>query len=142
MSLNIGRHENHINSTFVFDLKQLAAFVLALFILLQPFSKMSIYIFFKINQDQIAKTLCVKKNIKNNTCKGKCHLKKQLQETEKGDQTPEDQKEKFEVQFFCHQKLPSVHSFNYSHKIPFSEYHNHHYAFIFLGSTFHPPRFV
>jgi hypothetical protein len=123
-------------------LKQLAAFVLALFILLQPFSKMWIYISFKINQDQIAKTLCVKKNIKNNTCKGKCHLKKQLDETDKDDQMPEDQKEKFEVQLFCQQKLPSVYFISYAQKIPFSEYYRHPYAFIFSGSTFHPPRFM
>jgi hypothetical protein len=142
MSFNVNRHEKHISSIFASSLKQLSALILAFFILLQPFSKMWIYVSFKINQDQIAKTLCIQKNIKNNTCKGKCHLKKQLEGTEKDDQTPEDQKEKFEVQVFCEQKLPSVYSIRYSQKKPFSEYHNNPYTFIFSGSTFHPPRFV
>jgi hypothetical protein len=37
-----------------------------------------VYLTFKVNQDEIAKTLCVKKEVKNNICNGKCYLSKQL----------------------------------------------------------------
>ncbi len=46
------------------------------------FLKVSIYIDFKINQDFIAKVLCIKKDVPNNGCQGNCHLKKQLSKTE------------------------------------------------------------
>jgi hypothetical protein len=36
---------------------------------------------FKANQDEIAKTLCIKKEVKKNNCKGKCYLAKQLKKS-------------------------------------------------------------
>jgi|GEM_PF-7079522 len=33
---------------------------------------------FNLNQTEIAQTLCVKKEVKGNTCQGKCHLKKMM----------------------------------------------------------------
>jgi hypothetical protein len=63
-------------------LKQIVTILLATLILLQPFSKICIYVSFKINQDRIAKTLCVQKEIKNNCCKGKCHLEKELKKAD------------------------------------------------------------
>jgi hypothetical protein len=47
---------------------------------------MQIYVSFKINQDNIAKALCVKKEVKNNGCQGKCHLKKQLEKSDEEEQ--------------------------------------------------------
>ncbi len=60
---------------------------------------MVVYISFKINREHIAKTLCVKKEIQNNTCQGKCHLKKQLKkaDNEERKQVPKSQKDKHEV---------------------------------------------
>lgn len=46
--------------------------------LLPSFGNVVVYLTFKINQDEIAKTLCIKKEVKNNTCNGKCYLAKQL----------------------------------------------------------------
>jgi len=37
-----------------------------------------VYTIFKINQNEIAKTLCVLKEQKNNTCNGNCVLKAEL----------------------------------------------------------------
>lgn len=75
---------------------------MATLIFLQPFSKMWIYVSFKINQDKIAKTLCVKKEVKNNGCQGKCHLKKQLDKADENEQkqAPTNLKEKYEV-LYC-----------------------------------------
>ena len=86
-------------------MKQGLTILLALLIFLQPFSKVWIHISFKINQDKIAKTLCVKKEIENNTCQGKCHLKKQLEKADEEEQkqAPTNTKEKVEVLYFQNQ---------------------------------------
>ena len=77
-------------------------------VLLQNFSKVIIYADFKINQDYIAKNLCVKKDIPDNSCKGSCHLKKQLDEEEKKEEAPpvRNLKEVKEFQLFYQQRSP------------------------------------
>lgn len=55
-----------------------------------------------MNQDYIAKTLCEKKEEKENTCNGQCHLKKELKkisETETDSTIPNTYKEKIELVF-------------------------------------------
>lgn len=52
----------------------------------QHIGKLWIFVSFKINQHTIAKTLCVKKEIKNNTCQGRCHFKKKLNNLHKKEQ--------------------------------------------------------
>lgn len=77
-------------------------FILALSgILMQNFSKVYILLQFKINQNYIAKNLCVKKDLPNNCCKGSCHLEKQLEKEEKKESQSGNQlKEKFEIELF------------------------------------------
>lgn len=67
-------------------MKQLLTYILILLIVLQPLSKIGIYIAFIINQQKIAQTLCVQKEIVNNCCQGRCYLKKQVQQAEKQEQ--------------------------------------------------------
>lgn len=43
---------------------------------------MLVYVSFKINQDEIAKTICVQRKIANNTCNGRCELRKSLKKLE------------------------------------------------------------
>jgi flagellar basal body-associated protein FliL len=75
-------------------------------VLLQNFSKILIYANFELNKEFIAKTLCVKKEIPANNCNGKCHLKKQLDNEEKKEQSPSNTlKEKVEIQFFSEIKF-------------------------------------
>lgn len=55
-----------------------------------------------MNQDQIAKTLCEKKEEKENTCNGHCHLKKELKKIEESStktSTPSVFKQKLEWVF-------------------------------------------
>jgi hypothetical protein len=47
-----------------------------------------IYLTFKANQAEIAKTLCVKKEVKNNSCNGKCYLAKQLKKAAEKEKEP------------------------------------------------------
>lgn len=41
--------------------------------------------FYKLNKDYVSQFLCVKKEIADNHCQGKCYLKKKLQEDDKNE---------------------------------------------------------
>jgi hypothetical protein len=58
--------------------------ILSLIVLLfsNAFVKTAVLVDFKFHQTEIAKTLCIQKEVKNNTCSGKCHLAKQLEKTD------------------------------------------------------------
>lgn len=58
--------------------RNLFLFFLAGIVTVQPLAKLFICINFGIHQEFIAKKICEKRTIKNNKCKGKCHLRKQL----------------------------------------------------------------
>jgi hypothetical protein len=123
-------------------MKRFPAFLLAILVLLQPFSSLWVYVSFKINQSQIAKTLCVQKEIKNNTCKGKCQLKKRLanaeKETEK--QLPSNQKQKLEsVCFISTKHLYLNYSFGINSVKKYS-YIPDFYKASFSLNIFHPPQ--
>lgn len=71
---------------------------ISLVILFSAFNNAFVFITFKINQKEIAKNLCVKKEIQNNTCKGQCYLAKQLKKAaEKEQKESQNAKEKQEV---------------------------------------------
>jgi hypothetical protein len=123
-------------------MKRFPAFLLAILILLQPFSSLWVYVSFNINQSQIAKTLCVQKEIKNNTCKGKCQLKKRLanaeKETEK--QLPSNQKQKLEsVCFISTKHLYLNYSFGINSVKKYSNIPDFYKASFSLN-IFHPPQ--
>jgi hypothetical protein len=68
-------------TTFAFKLKNLKHFFIILLssiILFPTFGNIIVYTKFKINQDEIAKTICIQRKIANNTCNGNCELKKSL----------------------------------------------------------------
>jgi len=123
-------------------MKRFPAFLMAILILLQPFSSLWVYVSFKVNQSQIAQTLCVQKEIKNNTCKGKCQLKKRLanaeKETEK--QLPSNQKQKLEsVCFISTKHLYLNYSFGINSVKKYS-YIPDFYKASFSLNIFHPPQ--
>lgn len=60
---------------------RVASVVALVFYSLLTFRAMLVVTNFAFNQTEIAKTLCVKKDVPNNTCQGKCHLVKTLGET-------------------------------------------------------------
>ncbi len=79
-------------------MKLLYSIIISTLLLLPSFGNVVIYLTFKVNQDEIAKTLCVKKEVKNNTCNGKCFLAKQLKKAaEKEKQESSNLKEKQEL---------------------------------------------
>lgn len=76
-------------------------FIIAMIFFLQPFGHLAIILNFKLNQALIAKTSCLKKDVPNNTCQGKCQLKKQIDHQREKDSTPAVKEKLFEI-FYCH----------------------------------------
>ena len=77
-------------------MKKFQVVILSLLMLVGMFPDTCDYIFFKLNQVSISETLCLQKEKKSNTCKGKCYLKKMM--TENQDQelpyTPQEKENK------------------------------------------------
>ena len=121
-------------------MKYVFIIIVLLGVVLQNFSKLIIYANFGLNREYIAKTFCEKKDEPDNCCKGKCHLKKQLDKEDNKEQskgTPV--KEGTEVQLFSekHSKLflfkpNSGIEINTVYVLAFSE--------TILRPIFHPPK--
>ena len=79
----------------------LSIFLLAIY-LLQPLQTARIYISFKINQEFITKVFCTNKEKPELKCNGKCHLKKEIKNTEeKKKKAPLTNQTKEQVQIAC-----------------------------------------
>lgn len=63
-------------------MKKWLTILLVLVLQFQYVSQLGVLVGFVLNQQVIAKIWCEKKNEENNTCNGKCYLKKQLKKTE------------------------------------------------------------
>ena len=76
-------HKKIINCTFAAEtkkqfLKSLFSILLSILLLLPSFGSFFAYSSFKLNQDEIAKTICVQRKMVNNSCNGRCELQKSL----------------------------------------------------------------
>jgi hypothetical protein len=125
-------------------MKQFLSILILTGLTLQNFSGLIIYFNFKINQEVISKTLCVKKDEPDNCCQGKCQLKKELiEENKKENQSAaRNNKEKKEIRnnLFSHfAKIRLItYQDNFRYNIP-----------IHLGKpnqtnskVFHPPQYL
>ena len=69
-------------------LKLLATIFLSALILISVNRDAWVFLSFKMNQEYIAKNLCEKKDVVQNSCCGKCYLKKQITQNQKTDTNP------------------------------------------------------
>jgi len=71
-------------------------------LMLPNFTKIGIFIDFKINQDFIAEVLCINKEKPMTMCNGKCYLSEQLKKAEEQEekQAPTNKKERLEVVYY------------------------------------------
>lgn len=60
--------------------------MLASILLFPSFGNIFLFAKFEIQQDEIAKTICVQRKIDNNTCNGKCALRTSLQKFDENEQ--------------------------------------------------------
>jgi len=73
--------------------------------LIPSFGTLIIYVKFKINQDEIARTICVQSKFPKNTCQGHCALKKSLKQQEENEKEMQNNlKEKMELVY-----IPNTH---------------------------------
>jgi hypothetical protein len=124
-------------------MKLVTTILLALLIFSQALSKVWIVVSFKINQETIAKTLCIQKEVENNTCQGNCHLKEILEDSEQQeqDQNTTDIKNKIEIEycvelsdFFLNPPFPQ------GIKEKINTPNNASFTFSFMDDIFHPPQ--
>ncbi|MEL1241801.1 hypothetical protein [Flavobacterium flavipallidum] len=63
-------------------MKSLFSIVLSILLLLPSLGSFFVYTSFKLQQDEIAKTICVQRKLVDNTCNGRCELQKSLKKYE------------------------------------------------------------
>ena len=121
------------------SLKHLVAHILILSVLGFQFSEMLIYISFKLNQDYIAKNLCIEKDVEGSTCKGCCQLKKKLEkQKDQKEALPVNQTEKLDINLYAETRLvlqdiyPEVNEIKNDFILK--------YCFRPFKQIFHPPR--
>ena len=118
--------------------KQSIGLFLAFAVLLQTAEKIIVITGYEINKEYIAKNLCENIDKLQMHCNGKCHLNKQLRETEKKEKTPLNTgKEKNEIQFFYEASLLEPATISTVKK--FISYYLLKETSTMLSSVFHPP---
>ena len=78
-------------------MKFLFTILLSAALLFPSFGNMVVYFTFKINQDEIAKTICIQRELVNNTCNGNCELQKSLKKLDSEKKAESNFKEKLEL---------------------------------------------
>lgn len=67
-------------------------------LLVPSFGNFFVYASFKLNQDEITKTICVQRKMVFNTCNGRCELQKSLKKYSENEKKMQDNlKEKSEI---------------------------------------------
>ncbi|WP_240622566.1 hypothetical protein [Flavobacterium crocinum] len=79
-------------------MKRLIIIVLSILILSPSFGSLFVYASFKINQEEIAKTICVQRKQVFNNCNGRCELQKSIKKYSDNEKKMQDSlKEKLEL---------------------------------------------
>jgi len=125
-------------------LKKTVAIIAGLSILMPYVTTLGILIDFSVNQDFIAKVLCIEKDEPMSNCNGKCYLSQKLKKVQEPDDTqaPTRQKsEKVEVIYYftkCkYQGLTSSDKFLQKNN---NFYYNPQYRYEYAFDVFHPPQ--
>ena len=122
-------------------MKHIAAYLLILAISLHLLADLAVLLSFKMNQDYIAKFLCIEKDVPESNCKGCCQLKKELDEQhESKEATPQSENKQVEIQFFNSYLILQHIQANTAQKL----------LIFYIGTEgvsyqtkiFHPPRFI
>jgi len=79
-------------------LKRFVIIVLSILILSPSFGSLFVYASFKINQKEIAKTICVQRKLSYNSCNGRCELQKSIKKYSDNERRMQDSlKDKLEL---------------------------------------------
>lgn len=120
-------------------LKKYIIIVLCGLIFLPSLGSMFVYASFKLNQQEIAKTICVQRKQIFNSCNGRCELQKSLKKYSDNEKQMQDSlKEKVEIVYICNSEV----NFTF---LPPVGYHKNVFAFLrskpigISSATFRPP---
>ncbi len=107
-------------------------------------SKVYTYVDFKLNQDFIAKVLCINKDKPSTKCEGACYLSQQLKKTEdqESSEFPNSSQRTIEIQLFVAEEnslLPEYLDVMLKAKIAC---YKQDYAYKHIKKVFHPPQAV
>lgn len=107
--------------------------------------KFGVLTHFVINQDFIAKVLCINKEKPIKACNGKCYLSKQLEETDPKEEKrlPFNKKERSEVLHYPANEKDHLKTLSLTHftkRKPLRK--NNLYSFYLIDRVFHPPKFT
>lgn len=120
-------------------MKHITVYIILLSLLSFQFSELLILASFKINQDYIAKNLCVEKDIEGSTCKGCCQLEKRISEQdEKKKKVPAAVTEKLEINLFVdsNSSLTTI----FTEELSVNSAYLCNYTFQDKHQIFHPPQ--
>lgn len=126
-------------------MKKLCAICLSLLLLWQIALHVTVFACWQLNREVIAATLCEKKDLKGNTCKGNCFLKKQIQKASENSQAGNAAKpeHKTETLDFTVISSPPVYAeIQFVTKPVFPAYHQHSYSNQLDLSVFQPPEIL
>jgi len=87
-------------------LKRLFIIVLSILILSPSFGGLFVYASFKINQKEIAQTICIQRKSVFNSCNGRCELQKSIKKYADNEKKQDNLKEKLELVYV--QNSPEV----------------------------------
>jgi len=87
-------------------LKRLFIIILSILILSPSFGGLFVYASFKINQKEIAQTICVQRKSVFNSCNGRCELQKSIKKYADNEKKQDNLKEKLELVYV--QNSPEV----------------------------------
>ena len=112
-------------------------------IMIPSLVKFGIMIDFKINQDFIAKVLCINKDVPTSTCNGNCYLTRQLKKVEEPheQQTSNTTKEKVEIIYCLSDNIIELDGFTGVYiEQAYPIFVNKFWSSIHAIAVFHPPQ--
>lgn len=126
-------------------MKSIISILLALLILLQSFSKVWIFFSFKINQDYIAKVLCINRDKPELHCNGKCVLMQRIKAEEEKEKKEIPQKLKEQKGgLYCLDNFSWLmqHPGDWADKQKHAFPHQTPFTSAFVKGIFRPPKFM
>lgn len=114
--------------------------ILALFILLRPFSPYAEYV---LNYEYISEVLCINKDKPELNCEGKCYLMQSLAEASADDSETKDfplKKLDFQLLYFNKDSFTQdISEFEYKSRLKFDAHSHLSYHFLTGSQIFRPP---
>ncbi len=120
-------------------MKFISVIILFICLIAATFSKLVLIACFDLNENYVAKELCVNKNNPSRHCNGHCYLNKQLNNEEKPNAPLNtSSKERFEVQLFCIEASNNMNVVSFFITTAHSPFQNFTEQEV-VKITFHPP---